>query len=73
MLDKLVPAIPESIVCFANLSGVGNAFFANLFKIGFYKQVKKGDIVNLPQYGGRYEIGAVWSREEHIARYFDER
>jgi hypothetical protein len=58
--------IPEEVVCFANLKGVNGAYFASLYSIGLYRQVKPGDIMNFPQYGGSYEVVIAWSRERQM-------
>jgi hypothetical protein len=50
--------IPQNIVCFANLVGLNNANFASIHSIGFYRQLKVGEIV------GNYEVKRVWTREQ---------
>ncbi len=60
--------IPEDIVCFANLSGDDRSDFANLFSFGFYRQLTQGEIIKVAGIRGKYRVGAVWSREEHLLR-----
>jgi len=56
--------IPENIVCFANLVGLENAYFASLSSFGFYRQLKVDEIIKLND--GDYKVKKVWSREQQI-------